>query len=137
LPPTEEFTPFPDNLVARGEENDKAIPFQHYVSSVSNEHDTSNSPYNVYKCLLGDMRKVNSADKLSYNFVMTNEWIFLSPRKKDDYIEQGFKIDVNSTGMVGLLLTKSEEESRFLEQISPARVLENVGIAWPSQREKL
>jgi ATP adenylyltransferase/5',5'''-P-1,P-4-tetraphosphate phosphorylase II len=130
LPPREEFTPFPDVLVERGVEKDTAIPFQHYVSSLS----AQKSPYGVYRRLLGDLRKVNEAD-VSYNFVMTKEWVFLAPRKKDDYIGEGFKIGVNSTGMVGLLLAKSEEESQFLQGIGPATVLEDVGISWSPQRD--
>jgi ATP adenylyltransferase/5',5'''-P-1,P-4-tetraphosphate phosphorylase II len=129
LPPREEFTPFPDVLVERAVEKDTAIPFQHYVSSLP----VLSLPYGVYRRLLGDMRTFNEGS-VSYNFVMTKEWIFLSPRKKDDYIGEGFKIGVNSTGMVGLLLTKSEEESQFLERIGPVSVLEDVGISWSPQQ---
>jgi ATP adenylyltransferase/5',5'''-P-1,P-4-tetraphosphate phosphorylase II len=66
---------------------------------------------------------------------MTREWMFLSPRKKDDYINQEYRIGVNSTGMIGLLLTKSPEESQFLEDIGPVTVLEDVGISWSAKRE--
>jgi ATP adenylyltransferase/5',5'''-P-1,P-4-tetraphosphate phosphorylase II len=67
---------------------------------------------------------------VSYNFVMTTDWIFISPRTKDDFISEGYKIAVNSTGMVGLLLTKSEDETAFLEKIGPIKVLASVGKAW-------
>jgi len=61
---------------------------------------------------------------------MTTQWMFIAPRTKDDYIGEGYKIAVNSTGMVGLLLTKSEEETAFLERISPSTVLAHVGKPW-------
>jgi ATP adenylyltransferase/5',5'''-P-1,P-4-tetraphosphate phosphorylase II len=68
---------------------------------------------------------------LSYNFVMTTDWMFVSPRDKDDYRGQDHKIAVNSTGMVGLLLTKSTEESEFLERVGPSSILATVGKPWP------
>jgi ATP adenylyltransferase len=126
--------PFPDDLVDRGVENDTTIPFQHYVSRLSGQQ-TPASLYRVYTRLLGDMQKGNFDGKLSYNFNMTREWMFLSPRKKDDYINQEYRIGVNSTGMIGLLLTKSPEESQFLEDIGPVTVLEDVGISWSAKRE--
>lgn len=74
---------------------------------------------------------IPNQEKLSYNFVMTTDWMFVSPRSKDDFIEDGYKIAVNSTGMVGLLLTKSQEESDFIERVGPLTILSNVGVLWP------
>jgi len=61
---------------------------------------------------------------------MTTEWIFLSPRIRDDYTEENQSIAVNSTGMVGMLLTKSEEQTEFVEQVGPLNILANVGKPW-------
>ena len=63
---------------------------------------------------------------------MTTEWIFVAPRRKDDYQHEGYKIGVNSTGMVGLLLTKSDEETAFVEKIGPLAILADVGSPWPT-----
>jgi len=62
---------------------------------------------------------------------MTTEWMFISPRIKEDYVDQGYTINVNSTGMVGLLLTKSEQESAFVENIGPITILAQVSKPWP------
>ena len=81
------------------------------------------------------MERVNP-EKQSYNFTMTTEWMFISPRLKDNYIGEGYKIGVNSTGMIGLLLTKSEEESKFIETIGPLKILSYVGKPWPHQQQQ-
>jgi len=129
LPPPEEFRAFPDNIEGQ---NDKRIPFQHYIRALSHE-DPSQTLFHVYDKLLQDVKKVNSEENLSYNFVMTTEWIFLSPRTKDDYVGQQYDIGVNSTGMVGLLLTKSEAETQFIEEIGPLSILSDVGKPWPQK----
>jgi len=72
---------------------------------------------------------------LSYNFALTEEWMFVSPRIKDDFINKDHKIGVNSTGMIGLLLTKSQEESTFLENMGPLNILKEVGKPWPQNRK--
>lgn len=80
------------------------------------------------------MRGESEGGNISYNFVMTTDWMFVSPRDKDDYRGEQYKIAVNSTGMVGLLLTKSPEESDFLERVGPATILGQVGIPWLQER---
>jgi ATP adenylyltransferase/5',5'''-P-1,P-4-tetraphosphate phosphorylase II len=67
---------------------------------------------------------------------MTTDWMFVSPRDKDDYRGEDHKIAVNSTGMVGLLLTKSPEESEFLERVGPSTILAAVGKPWASNNTK-
>ena len=128
LPPPNEFTPFPDTLT---KDNDKTLPFQHYVSRLPANKDPS-TLFRTYQQLIWNMQKFNlSTGSLSYNFVMTTEWMFISPRSKDDYQGEGYKIGVNSTGMIGLLLTKSREESQFVERIGPLTILSYVGKEWP------
>lgn len=129
MPSREEFAPFPDNLNKDGKLDDKSLPFQHYISSLPINKNSA-TLYRTYRQLLIDMRQLNPG-KVSYNFAMTTEWMFLSPRSKGGYVGDGYRIGVNSTGMVGLLLTKSEEESKFLEQIGPLTILSYVGKPWP------
>lgn len=82
------------------------------------------------------MRGESEDGNVSYNFVMTTQWMFISPREKDDYRGEQYKIAVNSTGMVGLLLTKSPEESEFLERVGPATILGQVGKSWSQGRNE-
>lgn len=128
LPPKDQFSPFPDHLTEHNQTNDRSVPFQHYISRLP-ETKTFATLYRTYMQLLSEANKENIAN-FSYNFVMTTQWMFVSPRSKDDYLGEGYKISVNSTGMVGLLLTKSEEETEFLERISPATILAYVGKPW-------
>ena len=128
LPPKDEFSPFPDHLIENNKDHDKSIPFQHYISPLP-ENKTPSALYGTYQRLL-QQANPETRPNFSYNFVMTTQWMFIAPRTKDDYIGEGYKIAVNSTGMVGLLLTKSEEETAFLERISPSTVLAHVGKPW-------
>jgi len=130
LPRREEFTPFPDILQQSLQSNHK-LPFQHYIAPLS--HDAApEASLDTYNNLLTTLREHNPHPNLSYNFAMTTDWIFVAPRRKDDYQHEGYKIGVNSTGMVGLLLTKSDEETAFIEKVGPLAVLEDVGCPWPS-----
>jgi ATP adenylyltransferase len=131
LPPREEFTPFPDILHEQNLQSNKQLPFQHYVASLTHGS-TPETWLDAYNNLLATLREHNPQRKLSYNFAMTTDWIFVAPRKNDDYQHEGYKIGVNSTGMVGLLLTKSDEETAFIEKVGPLAVLEDVGCPWPS-----
>jgi len=130
LPSKMEFSPFPDYIVESGnKERDPSIPFQHFISSLPSIKNASTLD-SIYRRLLSQANPENVSD-FSYNFVMTTDWIFVCPRTKDDFMsEEGHKIAVNSTGMVGLLLTKSPEETTFLEKIGPMTVLQSVGKAW-------
>ena len=131
LPPSEEFTPFPDILHKQNLQSNKQLPFQHYVASLPHGS-TPEACLDAYNKLLTTLREHNTQRKLSYNFAMTTDWIFVAPRKKDDYQHEGYKIGVNSTGMIGLLLTKSDEETAFIEKVGPLAVLEDVGCLWPT-----
>jgi len=116
-------------MIAQNVTYDTSIPFQHYISPVP-EDNSSESLYRIYRRLLFDLKRDNPEENHSYNFVMTTEWIFLSPRIRDDYTEENQSIAVNSTGMVGMLLTKSEEQTEFVEQVGPLNILANVGKPW-------
>lgn len=129
LPPREEFTPFPDTVDKTTSDHDATLPFQHFFSDLPLDK-TSASLYNTYATLCSKAQQSKDT-KISYNFVMTTEWMFISPRIKEDYVDQGYTIGVNSTGMVGLLLTKSEQESAFVENIGPITILAHVGKPWP------
>ena len=131
LPPREEYTPFPDLLHQQNLQSNRQLPFQHYITSIPPEA-TPTVLINTYTTLLTTLRRSNPHSKLSYNFVMTPDWIFVSPREKDDYQREGHKIGVNSTGMVGLLLTKSDQETAFVEKIGPLAILADVGSPWPA-----
>jgi ATP adenylyltransferase/5',5'''-P-1,P-4-tetraphosphate phosphorylase II len=106
-----------------------SIPFQHYISSILDEK-SSESLYHIYRHLLFDLKRDNQEEEVSYNFVMTMDWIFLSPRTMDDYTDTDQRIAVNSTGMVGLLLTKSDEQTEFVERVRPLSILASVGKPW-------
>jgi sulfate adenylyltransferase (ADP) / ATP adenylyltransferase len=129
LPQVDEFSPFPDFLVP-DRKYDTAIPFQHFIAPLSE----TTPPKTVYKAYKHLLEEIHSRDgtRSSYNFVMTTHWVFVSPRSKGDYIYGDYKIGVNSTGIVGLLLTRSEEESEFLERVGPLSILSALGKPWPT-----
>jgi len=81
------------------------------------------------------MQRHNGGNKVeSYNWVLTTDWMYVSPRTQEDYENEGQRVAVNSTGMVGLLLAKSHEQAEFIEQVGPSNILAYVGSPWPSRQ---
>jgi len=50
----------------------------------------------------------------SFNFVMTRGWMLVVPRKQEFAEVDGLKLSVNSLGMAGMILCKSEHEAHAL-----------------------
>jgi ATP adenylyltransferase len=77
----------------------------------------------------------------SYNFLMTQDFIMLIPRSKESATVQhegkSFELSVNSLGFAGLLLCRTEEESKALEaQENLLDLLTQVGVQWDPEAAK-
>ncbi len=66
----------------------------------------------------------------SYNLVFTLEWMLIVPRSKE-CIQEPVKVSVNSVGMVGFILVKSQLELEALMHVQPLNVLKQLG--YPSE----
>jgi len=81
----------------------------------------------IYNNLLESVKQdseVQGQIELSYNFLMTNKWMMVVPRKAEKY----GNIPVNSIGFCGAILVKNEEDLRTLKDVGPLRVLEHLAF---------
>ncbi|EGG15763.1 pleckstrin domain-containing protein [Cavenderia fasciculata] len=63
----------------------------------------------------------------SYNFIMTNEWMFVVPRK----CYQSNGISINSVGFTGSILVRSEREMETIKQHGIVNILNEVSYSPP------
>ncbi|KAG0173765.1 bifunctional AP-4-A phosphorylase/ADP sulfurylase [Apophysomyces sp. BC1015] len=80
----------------------------------------------------------NDHSKLSYNFVMTRQFMMLVPRSKEhcvlEYEGDQVELSVNSLGFAGLLLAKTDKERVALEQHPDLlALLQQVCLPWADQ----
>lgn len=65
-------------------------------------------------------------EQLSYNVVLTSEYLQMVPRR----IETSGEVSVNALGAAGTIFVKKQEQLKYLEERTPGRVLADVGFAW-------
>jgi len=74
---------------------------------------------------------------LSYNVVMTQQYIHLVPRRREKYTvrssdsaegAQGRTVSVNALGFAGMVLVKDEETLEAVKQVGVLEVLKEVGL---------
>lgn len=109
------------------------LPFQHACVrlpdqiSASSPQEASEKLEALYNKLMDylDLQKVDSeGSKLSYNFLMTEKFMWISPRQHE---KAPFgSISVNSVGFTGAILVKSEEDLKILKEAGPLQVLKSV-----------
>ncbi|OLL22670.1 Diadenosine 5',5'''-P1,P4-tetraphosphate phosphorylase 2 [Neolecta irregularis DAH-3] len=103
-----------------------SVPFAHFVLPVPKEHSGLDLA-SIFAVLLSSTMtasRLSDVKVFAYNFCMTKEWMFMAPRSKEHWKD----ISINSTGMVGLLLTKSDEELQDVKHTRIVEILEHVGI---------
>lgn len=66
---------------------------------------------------------------LSYNIVMTDQYIHVVPRIKESYVlESGEEVSINSLGFAGMILTKSQEALEGVQKAGVLTVLSTLGF---------
>src|SRR5205823_2474895 len=77
--------------------------------------------------------------KLSYNFVMTHQFMLLVPRSKECGVVQhngtDVVISVNSLGFAGFLLAKTAEQRDALEGTDLFAFLRQVALPWANETD--
>lgn len=89
---------------------------QNFHSLLNRMHENFNPDHNnVIK---------NDSFHISYNFIMTNTWMMIVPRRSEKYEH----ISINSLGFAGMLVVRNEEELEFVKTVGIIKILENVAI---------
>ena len=97
-------------------------------STVVSEFNFSESSTNIYdlylklsyKLGLGDPTN-NKKPKKPYNMLITNNWIAMIQRKKDNI----YGISINGLGFAGYLLVTEKSNINYLKKFGPEKLLEN------------
>lgn len=76
--------------------------------------------------LQASQRRNSSAEGLSYNVVLTAEFLQNIPRR----MEASGPVSVNALGPAGTFFVKTRDQLEYLEQRTPSHVLQDVGFAW-------
>lgn len=136
----EDFTPYASELANTSspfipnQQNEplqnKDLPFAHFVGRLpSNELDLENEDLAMYfvsllqRCLT--VLKHNGANHISYNFVMTTDYMMMVPRSTGSYNDS---MGINSCGFMGLFLCKNKELQDLVKKEGPASILEKCGF---------
>ncbi|KAK9368685.1 HIT-like domain-containing protein [Lipomyces kononenkoae] len=102
------------------------VPFAHFILPVPRNPSTEDLVMRFSSLLARTLTTLRERGQrnISFNFAMTKDWMFVAPRGQESY--EG--ISVNATGMVGLLLAKSEEQLDFIKSTGPLEVTAKVGL---------
>jgi len=71
------------------------------------------------------LKLLNEKDK-SYNLLLTDKWMMIVPRMKENFEHDSIVTSVNSVGFSGTLLVKTEEEMKCLKEQGPMAILKSV-----------
>lgn len=108
----------------------KDLPFAHFAARLpTNEQDFQEEDLTMYFVSLMQrsltVLRENDADHISYNFIMSTDYMMLVPRSKGSYKDS---VGINSCGYAGLFLCKNEEIKSLITEDGPLAVLEACGF---------
>lgn len=133
------------------------LPFIHvitpldrnFIDSSTDKEETEDYLAQMFFGLLDAMfqqlrKHTSPGSEMSYNFIMTGQFMMLVPRAKEMALIQDADgrpayVSVNSLGFAGMLLVKAPEELKALETYEPGllNLLAEVGIRWSDNPEEM
>lgn len=134
-----DFKPYPDFIVSESDSfipdtkreplQNPGIPMAHFIAKLpTNLNDLSEDDLIMYFTSLLQrtltVLRENDANSISYNVIMTTEYIMMVPRSLGKYKELG----INSCGILGLFLFKNEDLLKIVQDDTPQKVWEMVGF---------
>jgi ATP adenylyltransferase len=91
--------------------------------------------FGLLDSMIQQLRVNGSQMTMSYNFILTKQYMMLVPRQKEHWEvpDKGIRLSVNSMAFAGYLLTKKPEEFEAMKDISILDILSEVGV--PKNKE--
>lgn len=133
------FKPFPDFIISESDSfipstireplQNANIPMAHFICKLPTDLKslTEEDLIMYFTSLLQralTVSRENEAESISYNVIMTTEYIMIVPRSVGKYKELG----INSCGILGLFLFKSDDLLKIVQNDTPQKVWESVGF---------
>ncbi|KAK9379958.1 HIT-like domain-containing protein [Kockiozyma suomiensis] len=122
---------------------DPTVPFTHFVLPVPPSPTPDDLIMRFSSLLARTLTALREHSSLtsqisgiSFNFAMTKQWMYMAPRSRETYAHDDLELSVNATGMVGMLLAKSESELDIFEKVGVLEILKTVGVEKVKQDEK-
>lgn len=140
----ENFVPFPQTLTASSTSfipdankeplQNSDLPFAHFVAKLPTidalDKETMSMCFSALLQSVLNIQRHNNSSHISYNVVLTTEYIMLVPRSHSKFKSLG----VNSCGVIGLFLCKNSELASMVEDETPEHILLQCG--YPNSVEK-
>lgn len=133
-----EFTPFPETVVSSSDAfipstkreplQIPQLPMAHFIAKLPNLEELNEEDLVMFftsllqRCLT--VLRDNEAPSISYNFIMTTEYMMIVPRRYGKYQDLG----INSCGILGLFLFKNDDLLNMVKKDNPKKVWEYVGF---------
>ncbi|CAI5760605.1 unnamed protein product [Candida verbasci] len=138
LPSRDKFIPYtdiisnqqPSELLKKNEPlQNKSLPFANFIKKIPKDEEiTGEILSQLFASLLQKTLttlRQNDADHISYNFIMTIDYVYMVPRSNGKFQD---KIGINSCGVQGLFLCKDEELFKLVKEYGPFNILKDVGF---------
>lgn len=98
--------------------------------------------FGILDAMFQQLRENASPPTTSYNFLMTEEFMMLIPRIKENatikHKGKSFDLSINSLGYAGYVLAKTQEEVEAIDaQDNLMDVLAQTSVAWNPEAAKL
>lgn len=141
LPDKTQFTPFAENIAKKSAPfmpNDKeeplqnaSLPFAHFVAKLPDLKEMEADDLSMYfvsllQRALTVIKENEVVDHISYNVLMTTEYMMVVPRSHSKY--KGSKFGVNSCGYAGLILCREKEYLTTCKEVGPITILKELGF---------
>ena len=153
LPSREQFKPYAETLFQNKEDDEqqqqpqkiepkqnKDLPFAHFfipivADDVVDEEELPNLFSSILQKTLTELRETEQTH-ISYNFIMTLNYMLMIPRSKGKYggdenkdeDKDKDKLGINSCGFQGLILCKNQELFDLVKSVGPLQILKDVGL---------
>lgn len=91
--------------------------------------------FGLLDSMIQQLRVNGSQMTMSYNFILTKQYMMLVPRQKEHWEvpDKGIRLSVNSMAFAGYLLTKRPEEVETMKECNILDILSEVGV--PKNKE--
>lgn len=135
-----DYTPLPDRIALNSHPfipdtkqeplQDGDLPFAHFIARLpDNFEDVEEDDLVMYFSSLLQraltVLRSHEQSHISYNFCLTTKYMLLVPRSSGVFKDT---LGINSCGMMGLILTKDDNDVKIIKEVGPATVLAEVGF---------
>ncbi|ODV90527.1 hypothetical protein CANCADRAFT_16256, partial [Tortispora caseinolytica NRRL Y-17796] len=112
------------------------IPYAHFLVPLSGTEDESELAMKFSQLLARVLTILRRAEApISFNFAMTTEWMAMVPRTQEVYSDGDVSMSINTTGFMGFLLARTQQEVDYIKAVGPLSILKALAPAKVDEKE--